>query len=58
MALKGSSSRCVASMLRQVHDEGLSKRTQILKFIGERFRVKVQLPEWYLDARVAEHLIE
>ena len=49
--------RCMANMLRQAQAENLSKKRDILKFIGEKFRLKLQLPEWKTDAQVAEFLL-
>ncbi|KAI8516019.1 DNA-directed RNA polymerase I subunit RPA2, partial [Branchiostoma belcheri] len=40
---------CVASMLRQAQNEGLMTQAGILKYIGERFRVKLPVPDWYTD---------
>ncbi|XP_046846262.1 DNA-directed RNA polymerase I subunit RPA2-like [Xenia sp. Carnegie-2017] len=48
---------CVATMLRQVQDKELTSRTKILKYFGERFRVKFSLPECYTDIFVAKFLI-
>ena len=49
---------CMANMLRQVQSAELSSRLDILRYMGERFRVKLQLPAWYTDAQVGEYLIE
>ena len=48
--------RCMANMLRLAQAENLSKKKDILKFIGEKFRHKLQLPEWKTDIQVAEFL--
>ncbi|XP_063774176.1 DNA-directed RNA polymerase I subunit RPA2 [Pseudophryne corroboree] len=48
---------CVTQMLRAVIEEGCKSQKQVLKYLGERFRVKFSLPEWYTDEQVAEHLI-
>ena len=50
-------SRRVSSMLRSALDDGLTSQTSVLKFIGERFRVKVDLPPWTSDEDVARHLL-
>lgn len=48
----------MANMLRQAQEEKLSKQKVILKYIGEKFRLKVHLPEWYSDTQVAEFLFK
>ena len=47
----------MANMLRQAQAENLSNRKQILSFIGEKFRLKLQLPDWKTDIEVAEFLL-
>ncbi|XP_069110170.1 LOW QUALITY PROTEIN: DNA-directed RNA polymerase I subunit RPA2-like [Argopecten irradians] len=49
---------CIVAMLRQTQDEGLLTQSSILKLIGERFRVKLDLPPWYTDAEVANYLLK
>ncbi|XP_068747280.1 DNA-directed RNA polymerase I subunit RPA2-like [Montipora capricornis] len=49
---------CVASMLRTAQTEGACTQQAILKYIGERFKFKMSLPEWYSDEAVAKHLIQ
>ncbi|XP_075059866.1 DNA-directed RNA polymerase I subunit RPA2 [Mixophyes fleayi] len=49
---------CVTQMLRVVIEEGCTNRKQVLNYLGERFRVKFGLPDWYTDEQVAEHLID
>ncbi|XP_069811491.1 DNA-directed RNA polymerase I subunit RPA2 [Dendropsophus ebraccatus] len=49
---------CVTNMLRAVTAEGCLTQKQALKYLGERFRVKFYLPEWYSDEQVAEILLE
>ncbi|KAG9484200.1 hypothetical protein GDO78_009880 [Eleutherodactylus coqui] len=49
---------CVTQMLRVVMDEGCLTQKQVLKYLGERFRVKFNLPDWYTDEQVAEFLLE
>ena len=44
-------------MLRSALDEGLMTQQSVLKFIGERFRVKAELPPWTSDEDVARHLL-
>ncbi|XP_066552524.1 DNA-directed RNA polymerase I subunit RPA2 [Amia ocellicauda] len=49
---------CVSEMLRMVMEEGCTTRMQVLNYLGERFRVKMQLPEWYSNQQCAEFLLE
>ncbi|XP_056423537.1 DNA-directed RNA polymerase I subunit RPA2 [Hyla sarda] len=49
---------CITNILRAVIAEGCLTQKQVLKYLGERFRVKFNLPEWYSDDRVAEVLLE
>ena len=58
MHIRMECSSCVANMLRLAQEEGLTKQKVILKYIGERFRVKVQVPEWYTDEQVATFLFD
>ena len=44
-------------MLRLARAEGLASRASVLKYVGERFRIKVNLPEWYTDTQVSEFLL-
>ena len=53
-----SSCRCIATMLRQAQDENLSRRKEVLKYIGNKFRIKLRCPEWYTDIEVAEFLFK
>lgn len=48
---------CVSEMLRVVLEEGCSTRSEVLNYLGERFRVKVNLPEWYTNEQCAEYLL-
>ncbi|KAM4771715.1 DNA-directed RNA polymerase I subunit RPA2 isoform 1-T1 [Rhinophrynus dorsalis] len=48
---------CVTQMLRVVMVEGCCNQKQVLKYLGERFRVKFYLPDWYTDEQAAEFLI-
>lgn len=45
-------------MLRQALQEGLVTQKRVLQYIGECFRVKLKLPEWYTDVEVAKFLIK
>ncbi|XP_069625092.1 DNA-directed RNA polymerase I subunit RPA2 [Ranitomeya imitator] len=49
---------CVTQMLRLVMEDGCQTQEQVLKYLGERFRVKFFMPEWYTDEQVAEFLLE
>lgn len=49
---------CAAEMLRSVMEQRCVTRSQTLNYLGERFRVKLMLPEWYTNEQVAEHLLE
>uniref|UniRef100_A0A2C9JZV8 DNA-directed RNA polymerase subunit beta n=1 Tax=Biomphalaria glabrata TaxID=6526 RepID=A0A2C9JZV8_BIOGL len=49
---------CVTFMLRQIMSEGLNSRSSVLSFIGQRFRVKLQLPDWYTDEEVGKYLLK
>ncbi|XP_033762318.1 DNA-directed RNA polymerase I subunit RPA2-like [Pecten maximus] len=49
---------CIVGMLRQVQDEGLLTQSSIMKLIGERFRIKLDLPVWYTDVDVANYLLK
>ena len=45
-------------MLRTVLSDGLTTQSAVLKFIGERFRPKADLPEWTSDENVTRHLLK
>ena len=49
---------CVAEMLRMVMEQDCVTRSQTLNYLGERFRVKLMLPEWYTSEQLAEYLLE
>ncbi|CAH3030121.1 unnamed protein product [Porites evermanni] len=49
---------CIASMLRTAQSEGASTQKAILNYIGERFKVKMGLPEWYTNDAVAQYLVQ
>nr|KAF6329194.1 RNA polymerase I subunit B [Pipistrellus kuhlii] len=46
----------VTQMLRIVMEEGCSTQKQVLNYLGERFRVKLSLPDWYSNEQAAEFL--
>lgn len=49
---------CIASMLRQVQDGGLLKHSAILKYMGERFRVRLTgMPTWFTDVEAGVLLL-
>lgn len=45
-------------MLRIVVDEGCATQKQVLHYLGERFRVKLSLPEWCPNEQAAEFLFK
>ncbi|XP_034283448.1 DNA-directed RNA polymerase I subunit RPA2 [Pantherophis guttatus] len=47
---------CVSQMLRLVTEDGCVTQKQVLIFLGQRFRVKLNLPDWYSNERVGEFL--
>ncbi|XP_076461526.1 DNA-directed RNA polymerase I subunit RPA2-like [Babylonia areolata] len=47
----------VTSMLSEMTGQQLYTRTHMLQFLGERFRVKLNMPEWYTHEQVGEFLI-
>uniref|UniRef100_A0A8C9A174 DNA-directed RNA polymerase subunit beta n=1 Tax=Prolemur simus TaxID=1328070 RepID=A0A8C9A174_PROSS len=46
----------VSQMLRIVTEEGCSTQKQVLNYLGECFRVKLNLPDWYPNQQAAEFL--
>ena len=48
---------CVMSMLRAAQEEGLLSHQAVLKYVGERFRLKAELPPWTSDEDVTRHLL-
>lgn len=49
---------CVSEMLRVVMEEGCTTRSKVLTYLGERFRVKLNLPEWYTNEQCANILLK
>ncbi|CAH3126705.1 unnamed protein product [Pocillopora meandrina] len=49
---------CIATMLRSAQLQGATTQQAVLKFIGERFRVKMRLPDWYSDEAVAQFVLQ
>ncbi|XP_023281560.1 DNA-directed RNA polymerase I subunit RPA2 [Seriola lalandi dorsalis] len=49
---------CVSEMLRIVTEESCTTRSKVLNYLGERFRVKMNLPEWYTNEQCANFLLE
>lgn len=49
---------CASEMLRMVMEEGCTTRSKVLNYLGERFRVKMMLPEWYTNEQCANFLLE
>lgn len=39
-------------------EEGCSTQKQVLNYLGERFRVKLSLPDWYSNEQAAEFLFK
>uniref|UniRef100_A0A671TSD6 DNA-directed RNA polymerase subunit beta n=1 Tax=Sparus aurata TaxID=8175 RepID=A0A671TSD6_SPAAU len=48
---------CASEMLRIVMEEGCTTRSKVLNYLGERFRVKMNLPEWYTNEQCAHFLL-
>lgn len=49
---------CASEMLRMVMEDGCTTRCKVLNYLGERFRVKMNLPEWYTNEECANILIK
>ncbi|KAK2177567.1 hypothetical protein NP493_591g01025 [Ridgeia piscesae] len=49
---------CITNMLRQTHEEQLTRQSLILRYIGSRFRIKLGRPSWYSDTHVANFLLK
>ncbi|XP_039594886.1 DNA-directed RNA polymerase I subunit RPA2 [Polypterus senegalus] len=49
---------CVTEMLRMVMEEGCITKKQVLNYLGERFRVKMNLPDWSTNEECAEILLD
>lgn len=49
---------CVSEMLRIVTEENCTTRSKVLNYLGERFRVKMNLPEWYTNEQCANFLLK
>uniref|UniRef100_A0A3B4XNA5 DNA-directed RNA polymerase n=1 Tax=Seriola lalandi dorsalis TaxID=1841481 RepID=A0A3B4XNA5_SERLL len=49
---------CVSEMLRIVTEESCTTRSKVLNYLGERFRVKMNLPEWYTNEQCANFLLD
>lgn len=45
-------------MLRQLQDANLYTKNDVLNYIGSRFRIKLNLPEWYTDTECAQYLFK
>lgn len=50
--------RCVCSQLRAAMEEGLVNQKTALQFMGERFRVKAEIPDWVPDEIVTKQLLK
>ncbi|XP_056327098.1 DNA-directed RNA polymerase I subunit RPA2 [Danio aesculapii] len=49
---------CVSEMLRIVMDQGCTTKIKVLNYLGERFRVKLNLPEWFTHEQCAHFLLD
>ncbi|CAK6962407.1 DNA-directed RNA polymerase I subunit RPA2 [Scomber scombrus] len=49
---------CVSEMLRIVNEENCITRSSVLNYLGERFRVKMSLPDWYTNEQCANFLLD
>ncbi|KAM9365251.1 DNA-directed RNA polymerase I subunit RPA2 [Pholidichthys leucotaenia] len=49
---------CASEMLRIVMEEGCTTRSRVLNYLGERFRIKLALPEWYTNEQCASFLLD
>ncbi|BFY98621.1 hypothetical protein BsWGS_01660 [Bradybaena similaris] len=48
----------VVYMLRQVLSENLFSQASVLRYIGQKFRVKMSLPDWYSNEEVGRTLFK
>ncbi|KAK7111027.1 DNA-directed RNA polymerase I subunit RPA2-like [Littorina saxatilis] len=48
---------CATYMLYDMLEQNLLTRTQMLQYLGERFRVRLNMPSWYTHEQVGEFLI-
>jgi DNA-directed RNA polymerase I subunit RPA2 len=48
---------CVCSQLRAAMEDGLVNQKAALQFMGQRFRVKAELPEWTPDDIITKQLL-
>ncbi|XP_068183212.1 DNA-directed RNA polymerase I subunit RPA2 [Antennarius striatus] len=49
---------CATEMLRSVMEKGCPTRSKVLSYLGDRFRVKLNLPEWYTNEQCANVLLD
>lgn len=49
---------CISEILRMVMDQGCTTKAKVLSYLGERFRVKLDLPEWFTHEQCAQFLLE
>ncbi|XP_051928915.1 DNA-directed RNA polymerase I subunit RPA2 isoform X2 [Hippocampus zosterae] len=49
---------CACEMLRLVLGQGCTSRSKVLDYLGRRFRVKLNLPEWYSEQQCADFLLD
>ena len=51
------SCRCVCAQLRAAMEEGLVNQKAALQFMGQRFRLKAELPDWVSDEIIMKELL-
>ncbi|XDV50722.1 hypothetical protein PO909_019738 [Leuciscus waleckii] len=49
---------CISEILRMVMDQGCTTKAKVLSYLGERFRVKLDLPEWFTHEQCAQFLLD
>ncbi|KAL8613329.1 hypothetical protein ACOMHN_052569 [Nucella lapillus] len=46
------------AMMGEMMEEKLFTQQDMLQFLGERFRIKLNLPEWYTSVEIGRHLLK
>ncbi|CAK8677674.1 unnamed protein product [Clavelina lepadiformis] len=49
---------CIQNMLRQMQAFNIYNQKDVLRYLGEKFRVKLSKPDWYSDIDVANFLLD
>uniref|UniRef100_A0A671KNK8 DNA-directed RNA polymerase subunit beta n=1 Tax=Sinocyclocheilus anshuiensis TaxID=1608454 RepID=A0A671KNK8_9TELE len=49
---------CVSEMLRMVMEQDCMTKAKVLSYLGERFRVKLNLPDWFTHEQCAHFLLD